>query len=175
MVHWLLCIFCECVIWHVFWKLPVTFYFLSSFPTSLLYYLYCLLNLEHYFCVVWYDLRILFVLYGCETWSLVLRQEYRLRVSENRLLRGILYLSLRRRMCQRNGEGCAFRSFIIYAICITHFLVSEAEEKTSNHRWKIILMYVRFVVKEWTGFCPLKSGFIGRHLWTQWCCKSRDF
>ena len=29
------------------------------------------------------------VLYGCETWSLILREERRLRVSENRVLRGI--------------------------------------------------------------------------------------
>jgi hypothetical protein len=29
------------------------------------------------------------VLYGCETWSLTLREEHRLRVSENRELRGI--------------------------------------------------------------------------------------
>ena len=29
------------------------------------------------------------VLYGCETWSLTLREERRLRVSENRGLRGI--------------------------------------------------------------------------------------
>jgi hypothetical protein len=29
------------------------------------------------------------VLYGCETWSLTLREEYRLRVFENRVLRGI--------------------------------------------------------------------------------------
>jgi hypothetical protein len=29
------------------------------------------------------------VLYGCETWSLTLREERRLRVFENRLLRGI--------------------------------------------------------------------------------------
>ena len=29
------------------------------------------------------------VLYGCETWSLILREERRLRVSENRLLRRI--------------------------------------------------------------------------------------
>jgi len=28
-----------------------------------------------------------FVLYGCETWSLTLREEHRLRVSENRVLR----------------------------------------------------------------------------------------
>jgi hypothetical protein len=29
------------------------------------------------------------VLYGCETWSLILREEYRLRVFENRVLRRI--------------------------------------------------------------------------------------
>jgi hypothetical protein len=29
------------------------------------------------------------VLYGCGTWSLTLREEHRLRVSENRVLRGI--------------------------------------------------------------------------------------
>jgi hypothetical protein len=32
---------------------------------------------------------ILFVLYGCETWSLTLREERRLRVFENRVLRRI--------------------------------------------------------------------------------------
>jgi hypothetical protein len=30
-----------------------------------------------------------FVLYGCETWSVTLREEYRLRVFENRVLRGM--------------------------------------------------------------------------------------
>jgi hypothetical protein len=30
------------------------------------------------------------VVYGCETWSLILREESRLRVYENRVLRGIL-------------------------------------------------------------------------------------
>jgi hypothetical protein len=29
------------------------------------------------------------VLYGCEIWSLILREEHRLRVPENRALRGI--------------------------------------------------------------------------------------
>jgi hypothetical protein len=29
------------------------------------------------------------VLYGCETWSLILREEHRLRVYENRVLRRI--------------------------------------------------------------------------------------
>jgi hypothetical protein len=34
------------------------------------------------------------VLYGCETWSLTLREEYRVRVFENRVLRGILGLKI---------------------------------------------------------------------------------
>ena len=33
-----------------------------------------------------------FVLYGCETWSLTLRKEHRLRLFENRALRRILGL-----------------------------------------------------------------------------------
>jgi hypothetical protein len=32
------------------------------------------------------------VLYGCETWSLTLREEHRLRVFENRVLRSIFGL-----------------------------------------------------------------------------------
>jgi hypothetical protein len=31
------------------------------------------------------------VLYGCETWSLTLKEEHRLRVFENRVLRRILF------------------------------------------------------------------------------------
>jgi hypothetical protein len=31
----------------------------------------------------------LFVLYGCETWSLTLREEHRLKVSENKVLRRV--------------------------------------------------------------------------------------
>jgi hypothetical protein len=40
--------------------------------------------------------------YGCETWYLRLRDEHRLRVFENRVLRRIL--DLRRRKWQENGE-----------------------------------------------------------------------
>jgi hypothetical protein len=36
-----------------------------------------------------YIYSIFMVLYGCETWSLTLREEHRLRVFENRLLRRI--------------------------------------------------------------------------------------
>jgi hypothetical protein len=36
---------------------------------------------------LYYNLPV--VLYGCETWSLTLREERRLRVSENRMLRRV--------------------------------------------------------------------------------------
>jgi hypothetical protein len=38
------------------------------------------------------------VLYGCETWSLILRAEHRLRVSENRVLKKVFWP-------KREGEG----------------------------------------------------------------------
>jgi hypothetical protein len=41
---------------------------------------------------VWRCQRV--VLYGCETWSLTLREEHRLRVFENRVLRGIFGLKM---------------------------------------------------------------------------------
>jgi hypothetical protein len=36
------------------------------------------------------------VLYGCETWSLALKEEYRLRVFDTRVLRGIFWTKERR-------------------------------------------------------------------------------
>ena len=36
------------------------------------------------------------ILYGCKTWSLTLREERRLRVFENRVLRGIFWAKERR-------------------------------------------------------------------------------
>jgi hypothetical protein len=50
------------------------------------------------------------VLYGCETWSLTLREEYRLRVFENRVLRRIFGP----KSDEVTGEQrCTMRSFII--------------------------------------------------------------
>jgi hypothetical protein len=49
------------------------------------------------------------VLYGCETWSLILREESRLRVFENRVLRK-MYGTTRARQ-QGSGESCVMRSF----------------------------------------------------------------
>jgi hypothetical protein len=50
------------------------------------------------------------VLYGCETWSLTLREEHRLRVFENRVLRRIF--GPKRDDVTGFGENCIMRSFI---------------------------------------------------------------
>jgi hypothetical protein len=48
----------------------------------------CLLS-KHVKIRIYKTIILLVVLYGCETWSLTLREEYRLRVFENRVLRRI--------------------------------------------------------------------------------------
>jgi hypothetical protein len=53
------------------------------------------------------------VLYGCETLSLTVREEHRLRIGENRVLRRIF---VRKRKWQENEEDCIMRSFITYTL-----------------------------------------------------------
>jgi hypothetical protein len=53
------------------------------------------------------------VLYGCETWSLTLREEHRLRGFENRVLRKIFGL----KSDEVTGENCITRSFVICTLC----------------------------------------------------------
>ena len=48
------------------------------------------------------------VLYGCETWSLTLREERKLRVCENKVLRRIF--GPRRYEVKGNGGDCITRS-----------------------------------------------------------------
>jgi hypothetical protein len=50
------------------------------------------------------------ILYGCETWSLTLREEHRLRVLENKVLRRIFGPKKEGR---EGGEHCIMRSFMI--------------------------------------------------------------
>jgi hypothetical protein len=50
------------------------------------------------------------VLYGHETWSLTLREEHRLRVFENRVLRRIF--GPKRDEVTGEGENCIMRNFI---------------------------------------------------------------
>jgi hypothetical protein len=54
------------------------------------------------------------MLYGCETWSLTLREEHRLRVLQNKLLGG--YLHLKGSKTDR-GENCIMMNF---TACILH-------------------------------------------------------
>jgi hypothetical protein len=49
------------------------------------------------------------VLYGCETWSLTLGEEHRLRVFENRVLRMIFGP---KREEDGSGENCIMMSFM---------------------------------------------------------------
>ena len=51
---------------------------------------------------------LLMVLYGCETWSLTLREERRLRVFQNRVLRKVF--GPKRDEVTGNGESCITRS-----------------------------------------------------------------
>ena len=55
------------------------------------------------------------VLYGCETWSLTLREEHRLRVFEKRVLRRIF--GSKRDGVQESGENYIMRSLMI---CTAH-------------------------------------------------------
>ena len=48
----------------------------------------CLLS-ENLKIKIYRNIILRFVLYGCETWSLTLREEHRLRVFESRVLRSI--------------------------------------------------------------------------------------
>jgi hypothetical protein len=55
------------------------------------------------------------IMYGCETWSLTLREEHRLRVFENRLLRRIF--GLKRMRWRESAENGITRSFVISTLC----------------------------------------------------------
>ena len=56
------------------------------------------------------------VLYGCEAWSLSLKEECRLRVLENRILRQIFGPE---RDANGSGKGFTMRNFVI---CIIHLI-----------------------------------------------------
>jgi len=57
------------------------------------------------------------VLYGCETWSIVLREECRLRVFENRVLRRIF--GPNEDEITGTGEDCVWMSFMF---CTSHLI-----------------------------------------------------
>jgi len=69
---------------------------------------------------VYYEHRTLLVLCGYETWFLTRREEYSLKVSENRVLRRI-FEDLRRVKWREIGEDCIMKSFIT---CLLYEILS---------------------------------------------------
>jgi hypothetical protein len=57
------------------------------------------------------------VLYGCETWSLTLREECRLRVFENRILKRIFGPNR-----DVNGEWRRLHNEELFIVCTVHLI-----------------------------------------------------
>jgi len=90
------------------------------------------------------------VLHGCETWSLILKEEHRTKVSENRVLRNIL--RQRRDEVRGSGEDYITRSF---TICTAHRILLGGQIK-ENERGGACSTYGR--QERWI------QGFGGRNL-----------
>jgi hypothetical protein len=73
---------------------------------SILYFRFLSKNLK---VKIYQTVILTVILCGCEILSLTLREEYRLKVFENRMLR-MIFGSKKR--CWRAGENCIMRSFI---------------------------------------------------------------
>ena len=143
---------------------------------------------------IYRTLILLVVMYGCETWSLTLRKEHRLRVSENKVLRRIfgpkrdkvtrewrklhneesndLYSSSNivrviksRRMRWAGHVACVRERRGAYRV-----LVEKCEGNRplgrSRHRWEIISRWTfrKWDVRVWNGSIWLLIGTSGGHL-----------
>jgi len=92
-------------------------------------------------------------LYGCEVWSLTLREERRLRVLENRVLRRIFGP----KRDERRGEAS------------TVFWWGNLKETPCGRptrRWRIILRWIfrKWDLDVWTGLSWFRIGTGGGHL-----------
>jgi hypothetical protein len=70
------------------------------------------------------------VLYGCETWSLKLREEYKLRVFENRVLWRIF--GPMRDEVTGEWRSCTVKNFIIFIIPEYHWADEVKEDKVGG-------------------------------------------
>jgi hypothetical protein len=68
------------------------------------------------------------VLYGCETWSLTLREECRLKIFKNSILRQIFGS---KKEAMGSGEGFTMRNFIV---CTLHLILVRVI-KSRRLRW----------------------------------------
>jgi len=74
---------------------------------------------------------LLVVLHGCEIWSLILKEEHRTRVSENRVLRNIL--RPRKDEVTGNGEDYITRSFTIRTAHRNYSGIKSRRMKGAGH------------------------------------------
>ena len=66
------------------------------------------------------------VLYGCETWSLTLREEHRLRVLENKVLREIF--GTKRDEITGNVESYIMLSYMQYILRLTYLGILNCDD-----------------------------------------------
>jgi hypothetical protein len=92
-------------------------------------------------------------LYGCETWSLTLREERRLRVFENRVLRRIFWP--RGMRWRENGGSCTMRNFIICTHPQTSLGKSSQGEWGGRGRWHAWERIEKCLVEKPEGKRPL--------------------
>ena len=73
-----------------------------------------------------YKTIVLLVLYGCETWSLTLREEHRLRVFENKVLRKIF--RAKRDEIKENGESYIILSYMFCILRVTLLAILNRDD-----------------------------------------------
>ena len=82
------------------------------------------------------------VLYGCETWSLALREECRIRVFENRIVRRIFGLKR-----DENGEWRMLHNEELHSLYSTLNIVRAIKSREKNHAKKTVILSNTFIDK----------------------------
>ena len=78
------------------------------------------------------------VLYGCETWSLTLREEHRLRVFENKVGPYLgRYLGLREMKLQENGESYIMLSYMHCILRLTLLGILNRDDRDGQDMYHI--------------------------------------
>ena len=76
------------------------------------------------------------VLYGCKTWSLTLREEHRLSVFENKVLRKIF--GVREMKLQENGESYVMLSYM-HCVLRLSWTGHVARMEESRNAYKVLI------------------------------------
>jgi hypothetical protein len=73
------------------------------------------------------------VLYGCETWSLTLREEHRLKVFENRVLRGIFELKRK----EATGEWKKLHNGELHNLYSSPDIIRQIKSRRMSWAWHV--------------------------------------